>query len=595
MGQHLLSIRILFHATFAFVYLPMIGLGFTRGLSSVKLFDWKGLSFVQNHFGGTIAFSALVGLGIFAALTVNQRAFLIIEIIVVVLMPLSIWPTIISSISVVWPKWLEPFIGKYCFDDISSNYSASLFCLAMYAPAWIQISGDEVTSAFVITATVASLSLNAAFLSYICIAAVTDKLRRDNFLPIFPGDPSPSVPGHLRNWYLWGNQRTSTERKAMIGHCAEYIFRNSVFRKHAFEPTIWAIFRGIIAVYSCVGLVVFSAYSAASEVELRGILAVHERIIIPNDALSTIGNSSVASFLIAPSDIKFPVNSETYPLPPTFSGMYWENVMPGFWTSVYPVDFNISWTGEYSLVTWVTSSPGSILDAGAGAGFMNSTQGNSTTPLVLAPFKKYSISLIGIGYIFSDCAFILWIPDFSTSVDSGPGSNTSMATFSFNAFQWQILQRDARPPSIFSSVAHVISQTGGTLSAIDGIFALIFGRTIMAIIFGTRIVSPFGLLGMVTHNHFKELIHKDYPKLQEDIDRRGMAAYISEVAIDAALMDVPPAIRSTGVSPHENEAGDGDSIELRHRQTGSSGSDLESNPLLGRETNHEWLDCRPLP
>ncbi|KZP14761.1 hypothetical protein FIBSPDRAFT_867881 [Athelia psychrophila] len=97
----------------------------------------------------------------------------------------------------------------------------------------------------------------------------------------------------------------------------------------------------------------------------------------------------------------------------------------------------------------------------------------------------------------------------------------------------------------------------------------------MAILFGTRIVSPFGLLGMVTHNRFKRLIHEQYPRIREDIEHGGMAAYISEVAIDTALIDKPSAkgyTSSTESSRFDDTEEAGESIELRRRQTGSSAS-----------------------
>lgn len=72
MARDLLPIRILFHVTFAFIYLPIIGLGFTYGLSINAALAVDGgeydISFVQNHFDGIVSLAALVGLGIFAAL-----------------------------------------------------------------------------------------------------------------------------------------------------------------------------------------------------------------------------------------------------------------------------------------------------------------------------------------------------------------------------------------------------------------------------------------------------------------------------------------------------------------------------------------------
>lgn len=88
----------------------------------------------------------------------------------------------------------------------------------------------------------------------------------------------------------------------------------------------------------------------------------------------------------------------------------------------------------------------------------------------------------------------------------------------------------------------------------------------------------------------------------EDIEHGGIAAYISEVAIDAALIDTPPpngTISSAGSFRIGNEAGGGDPIELSRLQAGSSASylrlssvyhaelgDLESISLVDRPTDN---------
>lgn len=73
MGQHLLSIRILFHTTFVFVYLTIIPI--VQYIPPSRLWTRSSLgsrpaelSFVRAHFDGLTALSAFVGLGIFAAL-----------------------------------------------------------------------------------------------------------------------------------------------------------------------------------------------------------------------------------------------------------------------------------------------------------------------------------------------------------------------------------------------------------------------------------------------------------------------------------------------------------------------------------------------
>lgn len=63
--------------------------------------------------------------------------------------------------------------------------------------------------------------------------------------------------------------------------------------------------------------------------------------------------------------------------------------------------------------------------------------------------------------------------------------------------------------------------------------------------------------------------------MQEDIEHGGMAAYITEVAIDAALINTPsaegrPGPFQTSQTPYNgDETSDGDAIHLRNLQTRS--------------------------
>ncbi|KAF7986357.1 hypothetical protein HWV62_35364 [Athelia sp. TMB] len=197
--------------------------------------------------------------------------------------------------------------------------------------------------------------------------------------------------------------------------------------------------------------------------------------------------------------------------------------------------------------------------------------------------------------------------DIMAALDSEP--NITTATFMPSPYPNNnfIIQRNVTcvsSPSPVVLVATVLSNIGGIFAFIDGIFSLIFGRTIMAILFGqsthsfsvyphahssnpflyhsgSRVVSPFGMLGIVTRNRYKRLIHEQYPAMQEDIEnggRLGMAAYISEVAIDAALVDPPSPVtghQSTSHDSHAGEGEEGEGISLRRRQAGSSSSYLQ--------------------
>lgn len=75
MARNLLPIRILFHTAFVLLYVPIIALGFTSGLSLYELQREEGISdyeidvpFVLRHFDGMAALAALVGLTIFSVL-----------------------------------------------------------------------------------------------------------------------------------------------------------------------------------------------------------------------------------------------------------------------------------------------------------------------------------------------------------------------------------------------------------------------------------------------------------------------------------------------------------------------------------------------
>lgn len=93
-----------------------------------------------------------------------------------------------------------------CGQLIPHNVSPSWFCnliLLVGFPA----PEDGFTSAEVFTATAAILALNAAFLLFICVAAVADTVRGEKFLPIYPGDPSLFAPALPNTHNILGNRR----------------------------------------------------------------------------------------------------------------------------------------------------------------------------------------------------------------------------------------------------------------------------------------------------------------------------------------------------------------------------------------------------
>ncbi|KZP13198.1 hypothetical protein FIBSPDRAFT_936470 [Athelia psychrophila] len=526
-----LPISILFHATFALIYLPTI-------IFSFVFAGWRA---------GATCLTALIGLGILAALDmliirreVNQRAFRVIEIFVIIGLPASAWPVIVSLLSLVPGPLAEYF----------QNYNSKFWPWKLIDD--LKTPGNDVSMAFAITATFAVLAPSAIYILYIYVARLMDELRPQNS----HWHPQSSSRTQ-KKWYFIGAQRAPAERMAVINHCASYIFQKTVFRKHVFEPTGWAILRGVVAVYSCIGILIFSAYSGVAQVQLYTSVPLPDKPVI--------SSSSIAVW-------KNPVADEVW------------------CTYNYDYTFSVSWNSSVSLVLYMT--------AASTIGDLQSTQYSFTNPLTLLHSKNYTISLSTVSYILGSFSWVSFELGFIDSVPSG--SEQTTAIFSIDPNQQRVTQRVLSAPSVLLSVAHVLSAVGGTFAFIDGLFALIFGRTIMGILLGNRAISPFGLLGIVTRNRFKRLIHEQYPLIQEDIDRGGMAAYISEVAIDAALMDVPPVKgqTSSSLSSHtEHEAGDISMGHLRARSNLSHPElpyiieefqgELDNHPLVGRRSDVE--------
>lgn len=158
--------------------------------------------------------------------------FLMIEIITVILIPLSILPTIISCINTLWPKWYTNFTNKKCPSFASQGtpcFWADIIDIHDYE--------NIILSSFTVAATFITLGLNLAFFSYIITAAVADKIHGRNFLPTYPGESCLCTPEKPKGWNPLGSRRTSPERVAVLKHCTEYIFKHSVFRKHAYVLT----------------------------------------------------------------------------------------------------------------------------------------------------------------------------------------------------------------------------------------------------------------------------------------------------------------------------------------------------------------------
>ena len=103
-----------------------------------------------------------------------------------------------------------------------------------------------------------------------------------------------------------------------------------------------------------------------------------------------------------------------------------------------------------------------------------------------------------------------------------------------------------------------LSNLGGVFTVIDGVFAMIFGATLITIIFGefsyeksttlvitlcipgSKPISPFGILGLAVRQKLKGAIQERYPLLKEEIRQGGMASFIKDVAVESNMLGDTP-------------------------------------------------------
>ncbi|KAF7982861.1 hypothetical protein HWV62_25082 [Athelia sp. TMB] len=415
MAEDLLAIRILFHTILAIVWLPIIIFSIYAGMTwDFYTLRTESLSVLAVPLG----FGVLVALDILTIRrNVNQAVFLAIELIVVLSLPLCVIPEIQAE-TIVW---------------FSTSTHLTL-------PSYANMM-DERTISVIRTASVAAvISLSLAFVLYICVAAARDKMRGDAFFP----KHLDSKPDALSK--SWGS-RAPAEKTAVIDHCANYIFRATLFRKHSFEPAGWAIFRGVIALYSCVSLVVFSAYAGVSEWQAYANGAIAYAVEESMGTSVRFKTEYLQGELLwitmlspVPSDIRTSPSATTQQ-PGQDGDIY-----------IYWIDpkidlFNISWTGQGSVKLWISESIPSVGNIS-----------NYAAPLLLSPSTQTKIRLTGIGYSLADNWWIAYQPEILSAVDNG--SNTTTAMFSFNE-QSMIIQRALGAPGMFASVARALSSIGG--------------------------------------------------------------------------------------------------------------------------------------
>lgn len=209
-----------------------------------------------------------------------------------------------------------------------------------------------------------------------------------------------------------------------------------------FEPIGWAIFRGVIAAYSCIGLVTFATYAIYTQVQLSSNQAytLQESIIPFKQCADVVGSTTtyVTAFQIVSmphlprilnlirtiksSDDRFDSNfhRDRFPSLSSSEDYFYIARDGGWWYNTsnngQAPSFNLQWTGNDSVMMWATMPNwdhsiefGIVGDRGT-FGIIDETQVQWTKPLILAPNKNYAIPLIKIQYMLGSYSFFSYIP-----------------------------------------------------------------------------------------------------------------------------------------------------------------------------------------
>jgi len=124
----------------------------------------------------------------------------------------------------------------------------------------------------------------------------------------------------------------------------------------------------------------------------------------------------------------------------------------------------------------------------------------------------------------------------SRTFQQGPDVSTFRVAMQFDLSEIRMLQ-DYRSRSVLQG----FSQVGGLWTFLTGIFAAIFGSTIIRILFGTKPISFLGLAHSTQQKKIRKACHEEYPKIREQIrqpaSERGLLSFICDQLIDLGFLD----------------------------------------------------------
>ncbi|KDQ64258.1 hypothetical protein JAAARDRAFT_52234 [Jaapia argillacea MUCL 33604] len=124
------------------------------------------------------------------------------------------------------------------------------------------------------------------------------------------------------------------------------------------------------------------------------------------------------------------------------------------------------------------------------------------------------------------------IPDDSSQANY-PGNVSTLLLTSAVDFSDFVTEEDYRQHTLISALASL----GGFFTIIDGVFAMVFATTLSKVLFGSKMISPFGILGLILGEKLRRAMDDQYPLLRSQVREGGMATFLSDNVLDLSILE----------------------------------------------------------
>ncbi|CAE6527095.1 unnamed protein product [Rhizoctonia solani] len=93
------------------------------------------------------------------------------------------------------------------------------------------------------------------------------------------------------------------------------------------------------------------------------------------------------------------------------------------------------------------------------------------------------------------------------------------------------------------TILDVIGSVGGLLTVLQGMHILLFGRPLLWGLAGTKLITPFGILGMCSSRRFKDRLKEQYHRrsTEENPDKIHIVSFLRDFVVDFGPADFNPA------------------------------------------------------